>query len=158
MRFAALAAGWEAGVPAESLGFGLTVAAIGIGVVFAVLLLLYGLMVLIGSFARQTQTEAPGVTGAAAPGVPPRREPARPEPGRLEPDGADPAEHRAPVEAAVETRLAAAIAGAVVAAQESPRVPENAPAGDRGPGWGKLTWTLSGRIDLLTAREKLPRG
>lgn len=158
MLLEGLAPGVQAGESlTESLGFGLTVAAIGIGVVFAVLVLLCGLMVLIGQFREQTPPgQGPAATVAA--GTP--AEAARPQevgPGRDRPHRAQPEEQPEDRPAATELRLAAAVAAALAASWE----PANVRTDGRGPGGGrhtKLSWALSGRIDSLTAREKLPRG
>lgn len=123
------------------LGFGLTVAAIGMGVVFSVLVLLYGLMVLIGRFGGEGRTRA-------APMILSPENTAGPAAG-------DPA--------AFSREQLAAVIAAAVAATTGPQA-TNLPAAaleavdGRAAHARRLSWVLSGRFELLTARERLPRG
>ncbi len=141
----------------STVGAGLEVAAIGMGVVFAVLILLYGLMVLIGRFGYQP---SPGSGVTAAPVLEPAAEPLAAEGspvGQLaEGDEDEQRTRHAHVVAAVAAALVAAMETEASAAGQPPAVPDRL---KRTKGWrSQMSWELAGRMELVTARARLPRG
>lgn len=126
----------------STIGTGLEVTAIGMGVVFGVLVLLYGLMVLIGRLS-----DGPSKAGEATAtgGAPPA------ELVEQEPPGSQ------------QALVAAAVAAALVAAMETGAEEQPPPPPPRGPqparGWrAQMSWELAGRMELVTSRGRLPRG
>jgi sodium pump decarboxylase gamma subunit len=128
-----LAAGSQAGW-GELLSLGLNVTAIGMGVVFLVLILLSSIMVLIGRLGGQAGDGAPqGGTGSA---------------GTTDQAAAVPG-----------PEIAAVIAAAVAACTQPQGLPGMGPGGAaRASQRGELSWVLSGRIEQVTSRERLSRG
>jgi Na+-transporting methylmalonyl-CoA/oxaloacetate decarboxylase gamma subunit len=151
-----LQAAVQVGADTESrLGSGLIVTLIGMGVVFGVLFLLYGLMVLIGRVGAQ-QTVRLGSTQAAGS--------SEPDAKHLEPAACNATvQSQTPSDALAGRRnvqIVAAVAAALAAAMESEAPPGFVPPSPRRAGTGRMgmSWALAGRMELVTARERLPRG
>lgn len=139
----------------SKLGVGLVVTVIGMGVVFGVLLLLYGLMVLIGRFGGPAVARDQSAGLAAAPAALAESDasdaPVRDE--ELVMTGATAV--GAPRRALVVAAVAAVLAAAMESETSAPPVRHGRQAGPRRP---QMDWALAGRMELVTARERLQRG
>ncbi len=143
----------------ERVAGGLEVTVIGMTVVFAVLILLYYILVLVGRLAgerpaRSGEDPATAYTPAAPTVLAPAEAEAISEvlagaPASREAASSD--------EAGSRERLVAAICATLAAALHS-EMPPAVPGPCAAAAPQRLEWTLAGRMDLLTAREQLPRG
>jgi len=143
--------------PQERIIPGLQVTVIGMGVVFAVLILLYFILTLVGKFGAR-QAEAPS-TGPGTPAPSMAVAPAQPV-GSAEVSTATalPEALIQPVVAADDRsaeQLAAVIAAAIAAATPDGTPPPHQVQRRQS---AQLGWAMAGRIALHTARETLPRG
>lgn len=128
---------------------GLQVTIIGMTVVFAVLILLYGILVLVGRFGG----------GEGAPRRKDRSEDSPPAEPKVLATESEPPTAAVADQAVAETPegdLVAVIAAAVAASMADGQVVHARRPAPAVPA--KLGWTLAGRMELLTAREQLPRG
>lgn len=143
--------------PAERIIPGLQVTVIGMGVVFAVLILLYVILTLVGKLGGDAASPAAPAGGLPAPAVivapPPAASPAA---DRAAAPQAGVSAAAASQEPGLE-QLVAVLAAAIAAATVTGRRRGPAPSVERRRG-SQPGWALAGRIALQTGRETLPRG
>ncbi len=131
---------------------GIQVTIIGMTVVFSVLIMLYGILVLLGRFGGGGEAAQPADRHAQTPAGTAAATAAITAAVAAAPGQAD-----AVVSAAAEGVLVAVISAALAATGMEER-PALRPAGRARRIPARLGWTLAGRMELLTAREQLPRG
>lgn len=159
------------------LDAGLSVTVIGMAVVFGVLIVLCGLMVMIGRFAGQPPagrvsgisvdaagSSASSASSAASSDVPAAPGPDEPAAGQPQDQGTPAPAAGCPLTAAGQSAhvVAAAVAAALVATMEgepeAPAAPVWSP-GQLAAMWRpQVGWAQAGRLELVTSRQRLPRG
>lgn len=143
--------------PQERVIPGLQVTVIGMGVVFAVLILLYFILTLVGRFGAQQAGEPS--TGSGTPAAPAMVQPAQALQAPVVSAATAQPEAPSQVATAADDRsaeqLTAVIAAAIAAATANGNP---APHQVKRRQSAQLGWAMAGRIALHTARETLPRG